>query len=226
MKVEAADIVKCRSLAWLRQQINETGRLVLPPNTIKAKIAIAEAMGPIVLADSFSTEKYFIPEVEDPYHQRLTGEAQKEAEKSKCWAGRVGCVVATDEGEIIDRNFNRPVVPGQECDTLPVDINLIRKMVLEGEMLNFCQTDHDVGGVVGDAGRVGRALGNLNWYLSLEPCEWCAGNLIRVGAKNVYFTTGVIDRERYYSREGLLRLVKAGVPTFYVRMPEEKQNVA
>jgi deoxycytidylate deaminase len=220
MEIRAGDQVRCRSLAYLRQQVAETGKLVLPPGTIKAKIAIAENIGPVDLVDSITGEKYFIPEIEDKTHQDFIQEARDTALNSPCWAGKVGAVVVNDEGQIEHRNFNKPIIPGQECENLELPVGEARALLQKGEMLNFCQAVHDVGGLVDEAAREGFSVGYKNWYLSLEPCDFCANSLINTRAKNVYFTTGVADRKRYYNSEGLLRLAKSGIPTYYVRMED------
>jgi len=89
-----------------------------------------------------------------------------------------------------------------------------------GERLDFCQTIHDVEGVVAEAARDGRKISGLDWYLSFEPCDHCANALVKVEASQVYFTRHSL-RGRYYSTTGTERVIDAGIPLYFVKMPQD-----
>lgn len=214
--------IKCVNLDLMRDQLAREGVIKLdrtnPPT--QAKLAIARALGPVKLVDAseIETPKFEVPETDDSAHQQFIQIAREEAEKSTCWMNGSGALAVDDEGNVIARGHNHPVLSGKFCHDLPITFNEVRKLLKPGERLDFCQNIHDVVGTIAEAARDGRRIGGLRWYLSLEPCDNCANALVTVAPTAVYFSLG-LDRARYYNSVGLQRLMMAEVPTYFVKMP-------
>lgn len=155
---------------------------------------------------------------EDPIAKHYMELARIEASKSTCWADQVGAVVvdqSEEEHKIIATGHNGPVLVGRFCSVLESLPNEIRSLLEPGERLSFCQSIHDVAGIVARAAADGVALRRKNWYLSLEPCDNCANLLVVTKPEAVYFSQGS-SRKNYYDSVGLQRLLQAQIPTFYV----------
>lgn len=216
--------INCARLGFLQQQSIDEGviRVGKDDPISPAKMAILKSLGPVEFVNEplLVGQILDILDVDDHIHQHFIDEARKEAKKSTCWMGGVGCVVVNDDGEIVTRGHNHAVLLGEFCQHLEIDIKKARTLLKTDERLDFCQAIHDVTGVIAKAAREGIKLGGCKWYLSLEPCDNCANSLVEVGAKEVYFSVG-IGRERYYNSVGLARLVAAQIPTFFVMMKNE-----
>lgn len=218
------EVIKCANLDNLRDQLRRYGAITLDGTNLPsdAKLAIANHLGSIELTDTPLVEvPLVLPETGDFVHQRFIAEARIEAAKSICWVSKCGAIVVDECENIVMRDHNQPVIPGRHCEGLNIDIKTVMAMLKQGERLDFCQTRHDVESIIAQAACYGSAIGGKRWYLSLEPCDRCANGLVGVKPEAVYFSTGV-GREMYYNSDGLRRLVAAGVPTFFVKMPEDE----
>lgn len=219
--------IKCANLDNLRQQIAEQGAVLLDKNNppTLAKRVIANALGPVKLVEVTRREKsgLIVPSVNTEAHQVFMREAQEEAKKSPCWVDGVGTIVVDNQGKIVARGHNHPVIGGRSCKDLAIDVVSVRDLLEPGERLNFCQAIHDVTSIIAEAARDGRRLSGLDWYLSLEPCDNCANSLVMVEPRAVYFSLGV-GRERYYNSVGLERLLAANIPTFFVEMSDNQNE--
>lgn len=219
--------IKCENLDRIRKQLEEIGVIQINKNNslTEAKLAIVQSLGRVEFVDGDETKTWLdIQETSDPKHQKFIREAREEANKSICWVTKVGCVVVNKDDQIITRDYNKPVLPGKHCDGLDINIDQIMSFLKPGERLDFCQTRHDVESAITQAAYDGFPLGHQRWYLSLEPCDRCANDLVGVKPEGVYFTAGV-GRKKYYNSVGLERLLAAEVPVFFVRMPDdEKEN--
>ncbi len=214
--------VKCVNLDLLRAEQETRGSISIDPKTSRAKLFIASKIGTVEIRyDEEVGRKIEIPITEDPLHQRFMREALNTQDQSPCWYTKSGCVAVRNE-EIIARGFSHPVLKGQFCQDLAIQpkevLDLLDKE--SGERLDFCQTIHDVEGVVAEAARDGRKISGLDWYLSFEPCDHCANALVKVEASQVYFTRHSL-RGRYYSTTGTERVIDAGIPLYFVKMPQD-----
>lgn len=216
--------VKCVNLDHLYAQLQEEGSIKVDANDppSEAKLAILRSLGPVEFIEGgeLFVPSSDIPTTSDPYHQMFIEEAHREAARTTCWMHGAGSVVV-DDGNLVARGHNHPVLPGKFCEGLPVTFNEVKNLLKPGERLDFCQTLHDVASVITDAARFGRRIGGMTWYLNMEPCDNCANALIAVEPKAVYFSLGV-GRARYYNSVGLERLIAARVPTFFVEMPKDE----
>lgn len=216
--------VSCAHLDLMRWQMQAQGEVFITKSRplIPARQAILEeiAGASIRFVDEVSNFAAEIPEVSDPKHQKLIGETRKESELTGCWWVQAGCIVTDRRGRIRRRAHNDPAVGKESCRILKLPPDEVLQMLGPGERLEFCQGVHDVEIMTAQAAAGGGRLTNKNWYLSLEPCDRCAGILTRLEPDAVYFSIGQ-NRKRYYNSLGLERLVMANIPTFFVRMPGE-----
>lgn len=212
--------IRCNNLSNLFQESETRGFITLdskkPPN--EAQLAIIASLGKVQYSEESDVKSLEVPvsnEAEDQYFIR---QARAEAEKSPCWAGRVGSIVVDQEGKIVARGFNHPQVTENFCSQLNLDPNEVRNLLKVGEKLDFCQAIHDVADVITSAANRGFSIRKMRWYLSLEPCPECATLLIGVEPETVYFSVG-IGRTRYYNSHGLERLAAASIPLKHVEIP-------
>lgn len=217
--------IRCANLDFFRQQLKNDGVIRLSSGVTypEAKLAILKSLGPVEFADLVEQPNQLpnILTTVNPIDRTLIYAARREAEKSPCWMGKVGCVVVNERAEIVTRGYNHPVTLGRNCEGLSVNSKDIMTLLKPGERLDFCQAIHDVEGVVAAAARDGLRLGGMNWYLSLEPCDRCANLLVETRPRGVYFSLGA-GRERYYNSVGVERLVTAAVPTYFVEMMDNE----
>lgn len=220
MKLE----VNCASLPAIQAAI-ELGKVELDPDNKPnaAKLLVLNSLiggQDVEVVLGGGEPSFSVPETDDPRHQGYIVEARLEAENSPCWVSKVGTVVFDDEGGVIARGHNQPVLKGDFCTKLSVTSQEAMKILKAGERLDFCQAAHDVAVVVANASREQGGLKNRIWALTLEPCDNCANLLVLQEPKAVYYSLGV-GRKRYYNSKGLGRLVEAEIPTYFVKMEDK-----
>lgn len=217
--------VSCMDLDALRAQSGELGHVVVNSRRplTAARQAIVESISPsglIRFKDPGQVNPVVVPQVDDPFHQKMIIETRIEAERSECWWRKVGCVVANPEnGEIIAKTHNLLPPGGNFCRGLEADPQQVTKLLGDGEKLEFCPARHAENVMEPLVRRMGLLVESMDLGISLEPCDHCAYLLSDLRPKGVYIDFG--HNKKYYSSLGIRILQLAGVPVYFVRMPED-----
>jgi deoxycytidylate deaminase len=222
--------ISCAHLGLIREQLATEGIVTIGNvrPVIPARRAILEEIAGdrIKFVDTKTDFTQDIPETADPIHQERITRARTVAEtQSRCWWVKVGSVVYDQDGNIVTESSNNPLRTDSDCADIQLKpAEAMAKLNKETEeRLLFCSGVHDVENTVTAAAVGTGGLGDKLWYLSLEPCDRCAGILTRLNPKGVYFSLG-LGRKKFYNSLGLEFLMVSKIPTYFVRMPGESRE--
>ncbi len=133
-------------------------------------------------------------------YKRFMLEAEKEAEKSKCWWRQVGAV-AVKNGKIIFRGFNKMLPSDDEC----YKIGCIRDSLAPGKQPEICSVTHAEATIISLAAKEGVSLDGAILYVTHFPCPACAKLVALSGFKKLVYSRGssVFDGERVMESRGV-----------------------
>lgn len=148
----------------------------------------------------FKKEASEIPKEELAEHRKFMKEAEKEAEKAKCWWRQVGAV-AVKHGEIIFRGFNKMLPNDDEC----YKIGCIRDSIQPGKQPEVCSVTHAEATIISLAAKEGVSLDGTTLYVTHFPCPACAKLVALAGFKKLVYSRGssVFDGERVMVSRGV-----------------------
>lgn len=148
----------------------------------------------------FKKEASKISEKELAEYQNFMAEAQREAEKSKCWWRQVGAVAVKD-GKIIFSGFNKMLPNDDEC----YKIGCIRDSIAPGKSPEICSVTHAEATIISMAANIGISLKDTTLYVTHFPCPACAKLVALAGFKKIVYTRGssVFDGERVMASRGV-----------------------
>lgn len=148
----------------------------------------------------FKKEVSKIPQKELAEHENFMIEAEKEAEKSKCWWRQVGAVAVKD-GKIIFRGFNKMLPNDDEC----YKIGCIRDSIAPGKQPEICSVTHAEATIISLAAKEGVSLNGTTLYVTHFPCPACAKLVALSGFKKLVYSRGssVFDGERVMASRGV-----------------------
>ncbi len=148
----------------------------------------------------FKKESSQVSKKELTEHKKFIAEAQKEAEKSKCWWRQVGAV-AVKNSKIIFRGFNKMLPSDDEC----YKIGCIRDSIAPGKQPEICSVTHAEATIVSLAAREGVSLRGATLYVTHFPCPACAKLVAMSGFKKLVYSRGssVFDGERVIASRGV-----------------------
>ncbi|MBU4056463.1 AAA family ATPase, partial [Patescibacteria group bacterium] len=141
-----------------------------------------------------------IPQKELVKYRKFMAEAEKEAEKSKCWWRQVGAVAVKD-GKIIFRGFNKMLPSDDEC----YKIGCIRDSIAPGKQPEICSVTHAEATIISLAANEGVSLKDTTLYVTHFPCPACAKLVALAGFKKLVYSRGssVFDGERVMASRGV-----------------------
>lgn len=141
-----------------------------------------------------------IPQKELAEYRRVMAEAEKEAEKSRCWWRQVGAV-AMKGGKIIFRGFNKMLPNDDEC----YKIGCVRDLIQPGKQPEICSVTHAEATIISLAANKGVSLDGTTLYVTHFPCPACAKLVALAGFKKLVYSRGssVFDGERVMASRGV-----------------------
>lgn len=148
----------------------------------------------------FKKEASKIPKEELAEHQKFMKEAEKEAEKAKCWWRQVGAVAVKD-GKVIFCGFNKMLPNDDEC----YKIGCIRDSIQPGKQPEICSVTHAEATIISLAAKEGVSLDGTTLYVTHFPCPACAKLVALVGFRKLVYSRGssVFDGERVMASQGV-----------------------